>query len=140
MDRNGFVYFNTRLSPENSGKAASYAQAIRILDAVLMHQHVVDLHGRSLYDIHDLAVLEQVWELVKEEVKKMKDNAFDKGLITFSPDDYTVRLSSALREYESQEYYDRNFGCIAGRPMTMPVEFKPSKDFLAYHSGHVFIG
>lgn len=140
MDRNGFVYFNTRLSPENSGKAASYAQAIRILDAVLMHQHVVDLHGRSLYDIHDLAVLEQVWELVKEEVKKMKDNAFDKGLITFSPDDYTVRLSSALREYESQEYYDRNFGCIAGRPMTMPVEFKPSKDFLAYHRGHVFIG
>lgn len=140
MDRNGFVYFNTRLSPENSGKAASYAQAIRILDAVLMHQHVVDLHGRSLYDIHDLAVLEQVWELVKEEVKKMKGNAFDKGLITFSPDDYTVRLSSALREYESQEYYDRNFGCIAGRPMTMPVEFKPSKDFLAYHRGHVFIG
>ena len=117
MDRRGFIDFNTRLSPENSGKAASYAQAIRILDAVLMHQHVVDLHGRSLYDIHDLAVLEQVWELVKEEVKKMKK-----------------------REYESQENYDRNFGCMAGRPMTMPAEFKPSKDFLAYHRGHVFVG
>jgi len=27
---------------------------------------------------------------------------------------------------------------MAGRPMTMPAEFKPSKDFLAYHRDHVF--
>lgn len=82
MDRQGFIDFNTRLSPENSRKASSYAQAIRILDAVLMHQHEVDLHGQSLYDIHDLAVLEQVWEIVKEEVKKMREgqpNIFDYG-------------------------------------------------------------
>ena len=103
----GFIDFNTRLSMENSRKAAikreqtkacfqyaerkqarpevktsSYAQAIRILDAVLVHEHVVDLHGQSLYDIRDLAVLEQVWEIVKEEVRKMKEgqpNIFDYG-------------------------------------------------------------
>ena len=39
MDRKGFIDFNTRLSPENSGKADSYARAIMILDEVLPHQN-----------------------------------------------------------------------------------------------------
>ncbi len=43
MDRNGFIYFNTRLSPKNSGKADSYAWAIMILDEVLPYQGVTDL-------------------------------------------------------------------------------------------------
>lgn len=275
MNRLGFIDFNTRLSPENSGKADSYARAIKILDEVLLYQDVIDLHGQSLYDIHDVAILEQVWTLVKEEVKKMKDGqpnifdhgkpnqrsyplnnfcsaaltslmeyaqfegaqmivhaetnphtistrlikyfdltkegedvaseskrrkgqdyfrrmilanygsrcaltgidmpqlllashiipwsdtkhkqerlnpcngiclsalydkAFDKGLITFSPDDYTVRLSSALRENETKDYYDQHFGCIVGKKLTMPNEFMPNRDFLAYHKENVFVG
>ena len=43
MDRNGFIYFNTRLSPKNSGKADSYAWTIMILDEVLPCQDVTDL-------------------------------------------------------------------------------------------------
>ena len=43
MDRNCFIYFNTRLSPKNSGKADSYAWAIMILDEVLPYQDVTDL-------------------------------------------------------------------------------------------------
>ena len=43
MDRNGFIYFNTRLSPKNSGKADSYAWAIMILDEVLPYQDETDL-------------------------------------------------------------------------------------------------
>ena len=43
MDRNGFIYFNTRLSPKNSGKADSYTWAIMILDEVLPYQDVTDL-------------------------------------------------------------------------------------------------
>jgi len=43
MDRNGFIYFNTRLSPKNSGKADSYAWAIMILNEVLPYQDVTDL-------------------------------------------------------------------------------------------------
>lgn len=279
MDRQGFIDFNTRLSPDNSGKADSYARAIRILDEVLPHQDAIDLHGRSLYDVTDIAVIEAVLHLVNDEVKKMKmqqsnifdygkpnqrsypmnnfcsaalkslkqyaqyeqevlladkiiaqesnprtistkliahfdiskegddkisltkqrkgqeyfrhmilanygcrcaltgidvpqlllashiipwaekshkkdrlnpsngiclsalyDKAFDKGLITISPDDYTVLLSSALREYESKEYFDRHFGNIAGRQITMPVEYKPNRDFLAYHRDKVFVG
>ena len=47
MDRNGFIYFNTRLSPKNSGKADSYAWAIMILDEVLPYQDVTDLKENS---------------------------------------------------------------------------------------------
>lgn len=279
MDRLGFIDFNTRLSPENSGKANSYATAIQILDEVLKHQDVINLHGRSLYDIKDVAVITSVLELVKVEVGKMRksqpnifdygksnqksyplgnfcsaalnslivyaqyeqdivvadrivaeekspnkiskkllthfditkegedvetkakhrkgqdyfrrmilsiyggrcaltgidipqvllashiipwgdkshkgdrlnpsngiclsalyDKAFDKGLITFSPDDYKVLFSSALKEKENMEYYSKHFACIDGRRLTLPSEFKPNKDFLAYHRDHVFMG
>lgn len=277
MDRQGFIDFNTRLSSENSRKASSYAQAIRILDEVLVHQNEIDLHGQSLYDVHDMAVLEQVGDLVKEEVKNMReglpnifdygrpnqrsyplksfcsaalkslkeyalyeqevkladaivaqesnprtiskklithfdltkegkdvvsitkrrkgqdyfrrmvltnyssrcaltgidipqlliashiipwedkkhkqdrlnpcngiclsalyDKAFDEGLITFSPSDYTVCLSSALRKHETQEYFDLHFGIIIGKKLSMPTEFLPNREFLEYHYDCIF--
>lgn len=275
MNKQGFIEFNTRLSPDNSGKANSYAQAINILDEVLKYQNVIDLNGRSLYDIHDIAVIEKVLNYVREEVKNMKnglpnifnygktnqrsyplggfcsaaltslieyiqydgaetivalasnphdistnlikyfdiekegedvdsqtkrrrgqdyfrrlilanygnrcaltgidipqlllashiipwrdkshkserlnpcngiclsalyDKAFDKGLITFSPDNYTVLLSSALRENEKKDYYDQNIGCIVGKAITLPINYKPNRDFLAYHRNHIFLG
>ena len=52
----------------------------------------------------------------------------------------TVCLSSALREYAPQEYYDRHFGCIAGRKTNLPIEHLPARDFLAYHRKKVFVG
>lgn len=275
MNRKGFIDFNTRLSPENSGKADSYARAIKILDEVLQHQNAIDLHGQSLYDISDVVVIEDILRFVNEEVKKMKanqqnifdfgkpnqrsyplnnfcsaalkslieyaqyegaerivaresdprristklityfdiaregedvasetkrrkgqdyfrrmilsnygcrcaltgidipqlllashiipwrdkqhkkdrlnpengiclsalyDKAFDKGFITFSPDDYTVQLSSALLENETKEYYEQHFGCIIGRKLTLPTEYLPNRDFLAYHRDKVFVG
>ena len=280
MDKQGFIDFNTRLSPENSGKADSYARAIMILDEVLPYQNVIDLQGRSLYELSDVTAIDDVLRLVNEEVKKMKnqqqnifddygkpnqrsyplksfcsaalkslkkyaeyeqevvvadrivaqetnpqtiskkliayfditkegedqlsiakrrkgqdyfrrmilanyggrcaltgisvpqlllashiipwadkshkkdrlnpcngiclsalyDKAFDKGLFTISPDDYTIQLSSALREYGTQEYFDKQFGSISGKQMAMPIEYKPNRDFLAYHRDHVFIG
>jgi putative restriction endonuclease len=73
-------------------------------------------------------------------LSSLYDKAFDKGLITISPDDYSVVLSSALREYESQEYFDRHFGGINGQKITMPIEHRPNRDFLAYHRDHIFMG
>ena len=280
MDRKGFIDFNTRLSPENSGKADSYDRAIMILEEVLPYQNVIDLHGRSLYELSDVAVIDDVLRLVNEEVKKMKnqqqnifddygkpnqrsyplksfcsaalrslkkyaeyeqevvvadrivaqetnpqaiskkliayfditkegedqlsmtkqrkgqdyfrrmilanyggrcaltgisvpqlplashiipwadkshkkdrlnpcngiclsalyDKAFDNGLFTISPDDYTIQLSSALREYGTQEYFDKQFGSISGKQIAMPIEYKPNRDFLAYHRDYVFVG
>lgn len=279
MDRLGFLDFNTRLSPEKSGKASSYATAIQILDEVLKHQDVIKLHGMSLYDIRDVAVIKSVLELVNVEVGKMRksqpsifdfgrpdqksyplgnfcsaalksliayiqyeqdveaadrivaeekspnkiskkllthfeitkegedietkakhrkgqdyfrrmilsiyggrcaltgidipqvllashiipwgdkshkddrlnpsngiclsalyDKAFDKGLITFSPDDYKVLFSSALKEKENMEYYSKHFACIDGKRLTLPSEYQPNKDFLAYHREKIFVG
>ena len=278
MNRQGFIDFNLRLSAENSRKATSYAQAIKILDEVLLHQSEIDLHGQSLYDISDIAIIETVLRLVNGEVKKMKknersifdygkpnqrsyplksfcsaalksllkyaqyeremsvadsivvqeknpkaislklidffdiakegedvvsqtkrrkgqeyfrrmilanyggrcalmgidipqlllashikpwsvstplqklnpengiclsalyDKAFDEGLITFSPDDYSVNLSSALRDYETKEYYDKHFGVIIGKKLILPTKYLPSRDFLAYHRDNVFLG
>lgn len=279
MDRQGFVDFNTRLSPENSGKADSYARAIRILEEVLQHQDEIDLHGQSLYEISDVALIEELLRFVNVETKKMKhqqpnifdkgkpnqrsyplnnfcsaalkslkkyaeyeqevitadgivaresnprkissklivhfditregedkvsmtkqrkgqdyfrrmilsnygrrcaltgidipqlllashiipwsdkqhkrerlnpcngiclsalyDKAFDQGLITISPDDYTVCLSSALLEYENHDLFDQNFGSIRGRKISMPTMFKPNREFLAYHRDYVFMG
>jgi len=279
MDRQGFIDFNTRFSADNSRKASSYAKAIKILDEVLVHQNEIDLHGQSLYDVNDVAVLKQVLDLVKEEVEKMKkgqpnifdygkpnqksyplksfcsaalkslkkyalyeqeikaadiivaqesnpriiskklithfdltkegedvvsvtkrrkgqdyfrrlilanygsrcaltgidipqllvashiipwedkkhkqdrlnpcngiclsalyDKAFDKGLITFSPDNYIVIFSSALRENESKDYFDKYFASISGRKLMMPKEYVPNRDFLAYHQDKIFLG
>jgi len=279
MTRQGFIDFNTRLSPENSRKASSYAMAIRILDEVLPHQSVIDLHGRSLYDISDVATIEGLIELVLIEQTKMRrgeksifdngqpnqssyplksfcsaalkslkqyaqyeqevmeadrivaqetnpktisaklithfdltkegedvaseskrrkgqdyfrrmilanyggrcaltgidvpqlllashiipwsdkthkqerlnpcngiclsalyDKAFDQGLITISPDDYSVVLSSVLRENETKEYFDKHFGIIIGKKLMMPTQYLPNRDFLAYHRDKVFVG
>ena len=68
------------------------------------------------------------------------DKAFDKGYITFSPDDYRICLSSALLEYESEEYFDKHFSIISGRQITLPIEHIPNRDFLAYHKEKVFMG
>lgn len=68
------------------------------------------------------------------------DKAFDGGLITFSPDDYTVQISSALLEYKTLDYYNKHFGNISGKRITIPKEYKPDRDFLAYHKDKIFLG
>lgn len=68
------------------------------------------------------------------------DKAFDKGFISFSPDDYSVCLSSALMEYEVEGYFKKHFGSIDGRKLTLPTDYKPDRDFLAYHRDVVFLG
>jgi putative restriction endonuclease len=66
------------------------------------------------------------------------DKAFDEGLISFSPSDYTVCFSSILREKETKEYYDKHFGLIAGKKLTMPTDYLPSSEFLEYHYECIF--
>jgi putative restriction endonuclease len=66
------------------------------------------------------------------------DKAFDEGLISFSPSDYTVCFSSILREKETKEYYDKYFGLIVGKQLTMPTDYLPSSEFLEYHYERIF--
>ena len=73
-------------------------------------------------------------------LSSLYDKAFDRGLITISPDDYTISLSSALREYETKEYFDKYFGCINKTKLILPIEHIPNRDFLAYHRDNDFKG
>ncbi len=68
------------------------------------------------------------------------DKAFDKGFITVSPDDYKICISSALLEYEQQDYFDKHFGCINGQKIILPIEHTPNRDYLAYHRDRIFKG
>ena len=80
MNRQGFIDFNSRYSTDKSGKASSYARAIEIMDDVLQHQNEIDLGVKSLYDVSNIDVIEDVLQLVNREVKKLKDgepNIFD---------------------------------------------------------------
>ncbi len=45
-----------------------------------------------------------------------------------------------LRENETMAYYDKHFGCLKGQKLTMPAEYLPNRDFLAYHRENVFVG
>lgn len=74
MDKQGFIDYNLMLSPDKSGKADSYARAIDILNEVLKYQSVINLNGRSLYEISDIKTIEALEDLVKAEVAKMRKN------------------------------------------------------------------
>lgn len=99
------------LSPENSGKADSYARAIRILEEVLPYQDIVDLQGQSLYEITDVGIIEKLENLIKVEVSKMKrnePNIFDHG----NPNQRSYPLknfcSSALRSLKNYILYEHD--------------------------------
>ena len=110
MDRQGFVDFNTRLSPENSGKADSYARALRILDEVLPYQSVIDLHGLSLFNVQNTETIEAVIRVVSEEVKKMKrnePNIFDYGKANQRSYPLKNFCTSALRSLKQYAQYEQ---------------------------------
>ncbi len=68
------------------------------------------------------------------------DLAFDRGLITISPDNYSIQLSSALFEYETEGFFSEHFGSINNKRIKLPIEHKPNRDYLAYHRDKVFVG
>ena len=111
MDRLGFIEYNAMLSPGTSGKADSYARAIQILEEVLPYQNVVNLQGRSLYEISDTDTIEELERLVKVEVAKLKNhekNIFDHG----HPNQLSYPLknfcSAALRSLKSYAQYEHD--------------------------------
>ena len=47
----------------------------------------------------------------------LHDRAYDQGLMTVLPDDFTIRVSPALRAHD-------------GAPITLPERFRPAPEFL----------
>ena len=60
------------------------------------------------------------------------DAAFDRYLISFD-ENYRMILSSALKEYYSNEAFKTQFLAIAGQKISFPKRFLPDQQFLEQH-------
>lgn len=67
------------------------------------------------------------------------DKAFDKGLITIRPDDYTVMVSPELKERLTVTAYNEHFRAVENRQIILPEEHKPNNNFLQYHAERLFV-
>lgn len=72
-------------------------------------------------------------------LSSLYDKAFDSGLITIRPDDYTVMVSKELKDRLSSQIYNEHFGKIENQKIKMPEEHKPNTSFLQYHIENIFI-
>lgn len=64
----------------------------------------------------------------------LHDRAFDKGLITVSAEDYTIKISSKLKKKNIIESIEQNFINLEGEIILLPDKFRPSKEFLKIHN------
>lgn len=67
------------------------------------------------------------------------DKAFDKGLITIRPDDYTVMVSPSLRDTLTKVVYQEHFGKYENKKIILPEEHNPNAEFLQYHAENLFV-
>jgi len=71
----------------------------------------------------------------------LHDRAFDCGLISISPDDYTLMLSSELKKKKVlNPALESNFIAYENKPIMLPDKFLPSPEFLDYHFQKIFRG
>lgn len=67
----------------------------------------------------------------------LHDKAFDKGLITITPD-FKVRLSDAILERKKENNIQKYFIEYENKSIILPQRFKPSTVFLEYHNHNIF--
>ena len=66
----------------------------------------------------------------------LHDRAFDKGLITISAKDYTIRISSKLKIKNAVVNINLNFLKFEGMEISLPDKFLPSKEQLKKHNDY----
>jgi len=67
----------------------------------------------------------------------LHDRAFDKGLLTITPD-YTVKLSAPLLEKLKKIKSELFFLPYNGQKIQLPSKFLPLKEFFEYHNSVIF--
>jgi len=70
----------------------------------------------------------------------LHDKAFDCGLISISPDDYTLKLSPTLKSKTISPAIENNFLAFENKSIILPDKFLPSPEFLDFHFKHIFKG
>lgn len=87
------------------------------------------------------------WSISKEHrtnpanglcLNALHDKAFDKGLITITPD-YEIRLSKGLFSKVNKLDIDNFFLPYNNKKMYLPQKFHPLKEFLEYHNDNIFL-
>ena len=69
----------------------------------------------------------------------LHDRAFDSGLITIHPDDYTIRLSSELKQKKNiHPAFESYFIAYENKEIHLPDKFLPKPEFLDYHLKNIF--
>lgn len=69
----------------------------------------------------------------------LHDKAFDRGLITVTPD-FIIRVSKSLHDIEPSPMARDYLLGLDGKPITQPHKFAPHQDFLSHHSRAIFLG
>jgi putative restriction endonuclease len=64
----------------------------------------------------------------------LHDRAFDKGLITISAKDYTIKISSRFKRKDSIKSIDYNFLRLEGVKINLPDKFLPAQEQLKIHN------
>jgi putative restriction endonuclease len=67
------------------------------------------------------------------------DRAFDRGLLTITPD-YTVKLSSSIKALQDDEATENLLFRYEGTQIVLPDKFIPDLHFLEYHNQNIFKG
>ena len=66
------------------------------------------------------------------------DRAFDRGLMTITPD-FKIRLSTVLLKAPEDKAMNEFFLKFENQQMLLPDRFVPEAIFLKYHNEHVFM-
>ena len=64
----------------------------------------------------------------------LHDRAFDKGLITISSEDYSIKVSSKLKQKNIPESIYQNFINLECQQIGLPDKFLPSRELLKSHN------
>jgi len=71
-------------------------------------------------------------------INGLHDKAFEKGLITITPE-YRILVSSVLQKLKGDKEIDSLFLRFHDKPMIQPSRFLPDQEFLTYHNNERFI-
>ena len=69
----------------------------------------------------------------------LHDQAFDKGLITITPD-YILKISDKLIELIRKSESDIFFLPYGDKKINLPQKFLPAKEYLEYHNHKIYVG
>jgi putative restriction endonuclease len=70
-------------------------------------------------------------------LNSIHDKAFDKGLITITPD-LKIKISKTIREFQKSEVISNYFLQYENKTIATPEKFLPSAEFLNFHNQEIF--